>query len=381
MKCEEFALLLDRPMEELSDAEKKEMDRHAAQCEECALMRQVIADMRDMDAQEEVPEAFSSGWRALVAKEEQKEMDKKIIRFDWKRALSAAAAVVFVAGGTLISYVNGWGLEQKAENQTQMVRSYTTSYSDSTNGAMLMKSTAYDAGAAPQSASAQESKIIRTVDFTLKTQHYDADYEKLQQKASEFGGRVESLNVYSEEGAGNLRRANLTLRVPAGQLDAFVESLDGVGTMASYSEYTEDVSANYYDVQARLDTQLTKMARLQELMAKAETTADLIELENAISDTQYMIDSYTGQLKGYDSRINDSYVYVTLREVSSADAAEEKSLPIGERIVNALKASGEFASDLAQSLAVFAVVALPWCAALAAVVLLAKLVRRWIRKK
>ena len=39
MKCEEFALLLDRPMEELSDAEKKEMDRHAAQCEECALMR------------------------------------------------------------------------------------------------------------------------------------------------------------------------------------------------------------------------------------------------------------------------------------------------------------------------------------------------------
>ena len=94
-----------------------------------------------------------------------------------------------------------------------------------------------------------------------------------------------------------------------------------------------------------------------------------------------MIDSYTGQLNNYDSRVNDSYVYVTLREVSNADAAGEKALPLGERIVKAFEASMELAGELAQSAAVFVVVALPWGVGLAALIVLVKLVRHAVRGK
>ena len=122
------------------------------------------------------------------------------------------------------------------------------------------------------------------------------------------------------------------------------------------------------------------MARLLQLMEKAETTSDLIELENAISDTQYMIDSYTGRLNGYDSRVNNSYVYVTIRELSNAEAVEEENTPLGQRI-NAVKASLETAGRAAQGFAVFFVAALPWLAALGVVIVIIRVIRKKTKKQ
>ncbi len=385
MNCADFALLLDAPWEELTDVQKQEMEQHARECEECAFLWQLRQDMHGMDAVEEVPQEFSSGWRELIKKEEQREMKDNVKKFPWRKILATAAAVTVVAGGTLLSFMNGWGLDTPRDTPLTSARQYSMTSEDygyATGDTYMLKSAEYDAASLETAnAAGQASKIIRTVNFTMRTQQYDADYAMLREKAEEFGGRVESLSISGDQGTGTLRRANLTLRIPSDQLDAFLDSLNGVGSMASYSEYSEDVSGDYYDVQSRLDTQLAKMERLEQLMQQADTMADLIELESAISDTQYMIDSYTGQLNNYDSRVNDSYVYVTLREVSNADAAGEKALPLGERIVKAFEASMELAGELAQSAAVFVVVALPWGVGLAALIVLVKLVRHAVRGK
>ena len=235
--------------------------------------------------------------------------------------------------------------------------------------------------AAPEEAAAQASKIIRTVNFTIRTQQYDAAYAALSTLVSNYGGTVESLNLSGDQSAGSLRRANLTLRIPSEKLDAFVAGANDISGVSNYSESSDDVSDTYYDLQSRLDTQKTKMARLLQLMEKAETTSDLIELENAISDTQYMIDSYTGRLNGYDSRVNNSYVYVTIRELSNAEAVEEENTPLGQRIANAVKASLEAAGRAAQGFAVFFVAALPWLAALGVTIVIIRVIRKKTKKQ
>ena len=181
--------------------------------------------------------------------------------------------------------------------------------------------------------------------------------------------------------SGEMRYAHFTLRVPSDKLDAFLGSAKNVGVATSYSEHSEDVSSTYYDIAARLETQQAKMTRLNELLGQATNMSDLIEIESAISDTQYQIDRYTGQLKGYDSRINDSYVYVSLQEITSADMTEMDNVTLKERIVNAVKASVEAMGEFAQAAAVFAVAALPWCAVLAVAVIVIKAIRRVRRKK
>ena len=332
MDCKAFALLLDTPWEKLTQAQRDEMEQHAAQCPDCALALQIQRDMQGMDADETVPEAFSQGWRTMIREEERRmnEQNEKR-RFPWKRALATAAAVIFVAGGTAISTLNGWGMESgKPAAQYRMADEPNYQYNDSRaqdydyaagvsdEGGMMLKSMAQNESAssaggymlksaalgsinesaAPQAAAEQTSKIIRTVNFTIRTQQYDAAYAALSTLVSNYGGTVESLSLSGDQSAGSLRRANLTLRIPSEKLDAFVAGANDIGGVSNYSESSDDVSDTYYDLQSRLETQKTKMARLLQLMEKAETTSDRIELENAISDTPYMIESYTGQLNG-----------------------------------------------------------------------------------
>ena len=305
--------------------------------------------------------------------------------------------MIFVAGGTAISTLNGWGMESgKPAAQYRMADEPNYQYNDSRaqdydyaagvsdEGGMMLKSMAQNesaSSAAPEEATAQASKIIRTVNFTIRTQQYDAAYAALSTLVSNYGGTVESLNLSGDQSAGSLRRANLTLRIPSEKLDAFVAGANDIGGVSNYSESSDDVSDTYYDLQSRLDTQKTKMARLLQLMEKAETTSDLIELENAISDTQYMIDSYTGRLNGYDSRVNNSYVYVTIRELSNAEAVEEENTPLGQRIANAVKASLEAAGRAAQGFAVFFVAALPWLAALGVAIVIIRVIRKKTKKQ
>ncbi len=388
MDCRTFALLLDVSPEERTKAQEEALLQHAKECGECAALLTLLDDCKAYDAQEELPPEFTMGWRMKVRREEAMEK-KRTMRQNWQRALATAAAVVFVLGGATLSYMNDWGLPTESESKQNaaytrgggdMVYSmksasaYDTAVEESAPELMTTNTTA-DAGAA------QEAKIIRTIDYTIKTRAFDADYEKIQQMAVECGGRVESLSVSGDVMNGETRYAYFTLRIPSGKLDEFIGGAKTVGAATSYSEYAQDVSETYYDIEARLATQQAKLARLNELLLQATTMSDLIEIESAISDTQYQIDRYQGQLNGYDSRISYSYVYVSLREISDADAAELPDVSLGERIVNAVKESVRSLGEFAEGAAVFAVAVLPWCAARAVITVVIKIIRKAVKKK
>jgi len=385
MDCRTFALLLDVSPGERGEEQNAQMRQHASYCKECAALLQLQEDCKALDQQEEIPPEFTMGWRMKVRREEAMEQ-KRTKKQYWQRMLASAAAVVFVFGGAVISYSNGWGLPQndgKAKpteyrrTANEAAGEYTLSTADYAveSAPMLMKSTANDTDAA------QTAKIIRTIDYTIKTKTFDTDYEKIQQMALECGGFVESLNVSGDVLNGETRYAHFTLRIPSEKLDAFIGSAKTVGAATAYSEYTQDVSESYYDIEVRLATQRAKMERLNELLSQATSMSDLIEIESAISDTQYQIDRYMGQLKGYDSRISNSYVYVSLQELSDADAIELPDVSLGERIVNAVKESVQGLCEFAEATAVFAVAALPWCAVLAIVVIVIKAIRKAAKKK
>ena len=389
MDCKKFAELLDVSAEERTPEQMQKMTAHALECAACKALWTMLHDCKEMDGREELPPEFTMGWRMKVRREnvmEQKRMKKQY----WQRALATAAAVVFVLGGAMISYNNQLGMPK--ENGSQSV-SYARTTAVGGDYAYSMKATANYAmeDSAPMlmstkstsdtAAAEQEAKIIRTIDYTIKTKTFDEDYQQIQQLTKDFGGYVESLSVSGDVMNGQLRYAYFTLRIPSEKLEEFIGSAKGVGAATAYSEHSQDVSESYYDIVARLETQQAKMERLKALLAEATNMSDLIEIEGAIGDTQYQIDRYIGQLNGYDSRVNHSYVYVSLQELSSADAAELPDVTLGERIINALAESIEEMGEFAQAAAVFIVAALPWCAALAVIVLLAKGIRKIARKK
>lgn len=393
MNCEEFALLLDKTPDALTAKESEEMKAHIAACPNCAIDAAIRRDLAALDAPEEVPQSLRAGWRRAIRQEDEI-MTRKHRGWGWMRIAAVAAAFVFVVGGAMMAMNGDWGANQIAANyQNKASGGVYSDYEESESGGSLPREAAYgapDAGPLTEENAlgmdmaadddAQARKIIRNVTMTIKTQNYEADYQAIRQLVDDFGGAVESLSLSGDKTTGALRRANLTLRIPSGRLDAFTGGLDGVGVISSYSESSDDVTDTYYDVQTRLTAQQTKMNRLLALMEQAQDVADLIEIESAITDTQYYIDSYQGRLNNMDSRVNDSYVYITLREISPQDASQTKALTLGQRLGNALKHSVERVGAFFQGMVIFLAAALPWLAGLAVITVAVVLICRAVRK-
>ena len=229
-----------------------------------------------------VPESFETGWRADIRREESLQTMKKWNgKPMWKRLAPAMCALVLVAGalwtGTMEDNVD------YAATEHAVVTSYRSS-SGSSNGLnakySLMASepveyeeasydmaAGYDMGVTTYGAVQQtERKLVRTANLTIRTNAFDDALDQVQAKLTETGGYIENLYQYGE----STRHISLTMRVPSVQLDAFLLSLEGAGKVTDRSESTTDMTTEYYDNEARLNTLYEKRDRLNELLAACE---------------------------------------------------------------------------------------------------------------
>lgn len=338
---------------------------------------------------EDAPEAFETGWRASIRREEQIQMTKPSKKHSIGRILvPALAALVLVAGslwaGTL---ENGQLASSRQEN------SVTTRASGSVSKSMAGDQTvsweaSYDTAASADygvttggtldvtQVSTDERKLVRTASLTLRTTAYDGDAERVKALINELGGYVEDLYEYSDQEKDNARTLSLSLRVPQEKLDDFLNGMEGIGRVTGRSESTTDMTVQYADNEARLKTLYDKLARLNELMAQAEDVSDLVEIEGAIADTQYQIDSYETAQRSIDRRVDMSAVNVTLIEETSAQSAANEDVSLGERVRSALTASIKWLGQFLRNMLVFIVMILPVLVPVAVIALVVWLIVR-----
>lgn len=108
------------------------------------------------------------------------------------------------------------------------------------------------------------------------------------------GGRVDDQTERpgsDDEGA----RATLTLRIPAARLSGVLDEIEALGELDDLSLSREDVTLTVRDLDARIGALEVSIARLEELMASATSTADLLEAERALTERQAELDSLRAQ--------------------------------------------------------------------------------------
>ena len=233
---------------------------------------------------------------------------------------------------------------------------------------------AAEKGAANDSTAEDEKKIVRNAWLTLKTERFDEAVSALCEQIEQAGGVVESRDISGAKNAS--RSANLTLRVPSDMLDGVLSGAGEWGEVTREQTSAVDMTSTYTDNASRLESARAKKRQLDALYEKAENMEDIITLTDAIFDVQEEIEWLEGQNRRIDNQASMATLYVTINEKSSAvsrqaavfHAAGRDSLP------TAWENFGEFVSSAVLGLTY----ALPWVAAAAVVIALA---RRWIRKK
>ena len=375
MRCEELEAIVFSGRE-ISAEEREAMEAHAQTCEACRALldhADVLSGMQHIDEDVTAPESFKTGWRSAI-----RQTPRVISIGDWMRrkgarvvGYAACAALVFAAGA-------GMGRLSGEDTAAQ------TNYDDEPYSAYAMDDVGigYESGAPMLGTSAKsvanngaetEKKIVRNAWLTLKTERFDEAVSALCEQIEQAGGAVESRDISGTKDTS--RNANLTLRVPSDMLDGVLSGAGEWGEVTHEQTSAVDRTDIYTDNASRLESARAKKNRLDALYEQAESMEDIITLTNAIFDVQAEIESLEGQNRRIDDEVSFATLYVSVSEKSSAVSAKQPFFTrLGRQLADGWENFGEFVSNAVLGLTY----ALPWVAAAAVVIALA---RCWIRKK
>ena len=206
-------------------------------------------------------------------------------------------------------------------------------------------------GAAPEGS---PEKLIYSASATVETTEFDRTIEKLSALVEQYGGFVESSSIngsnyyIQSRGYSSERYASYVIRVPSGKFSALMGSLSTLGNVPYSHTYPENITAQYYDTDARLTAYQTQEARLLEMMEAAETVEDLIAIEEKLTELRYQIESLQSTLKNWDRQVAYSTLDLEVQEV--IEYTPESRMSYGQELAlaltNGLRRTGEFFKDL-----------------------------------
>ncbi|MFP3152895.1 DUF4349 domain-containing protein [Lachnospiraceae bacterium ZAX-1] len=229
-------------------------------------------------------------------------------------------------------------------------------------------------------------KLIKNADLRVETESMDVLMPAIKEKVDSLGGYIE----YLDEGNGGYyggykedRYASITVRIPADQLDGFLNLVGEISNVTSRNENVQDVTLVYVDLESHKKMLLAEQESLLSLLETAKKIEDIITIESRLSEVRYQIESMESQLRTYDNQISYSTVTITINEVGHFTPVEKKSAY--ERIATGFSENVYRLGQGALNLLIWFIIHIPyliiWAIIILAVIFIIKGARKSIQKK
>ncbi|MBR3566904.1 MAG: DUF4349 domain-containing protein [Salinivirgaceae bacterium] len=156
-----------------------------------------------------------------------------------------------------------------------------------------------------------QRKLIKNGSMTLVV-------DNLEQTRNDVVGLIEKHGGYvSNEQYSNWEHTssyNLTVRIPCDNFDGFVAEVEaGKGKIESKSVYINDVTAEYIDLETRLNTKRSYLERYRQLLKSAKSVQEIVSIEDKIRMLEEEIDSTVGRLKYLTNQVEYSTLHLQIR--------------------------------------------------------------------
>ena len=260
-----------------------------------------------------------------------------------------AALMVLVLFVTIISF--GCGSSSKSE--VPIPRTESTAVKSSAPGAPAPAAPA-GGNAVNKTPSADARKVIESAQVILETRDLPLVEAKITAMLESKNGKIDVSNV-SVDSNGH-RNGNYTLRVPQGQLQAFVKDISAIPDVIVRQRNisAQDVTEEYIDINARLENMQRHETRLREILTKANTVDEILKVEKELAAVRAQIESVTARLKTMTGRIEMSTVNLRISEVTLATESN-----YGGKIMRVVRDSIVGAGDVVLYLIAFVIIASP----------------------
>lgn len=227
-----------------------------------------------------------------------------------------------------------------------------------------------------------DQKLIKTVRMDVETEDLEALLPRLNEKIGSLGGYIEEQELYNGSSYSSYRHrsASLTVRIPAENLNGFVEDVKGVSNVVTYNESTENVTLTYVSTESRMKALEVEQERLLELLSKAENMADLLEIEARLTDVRYELENVTSQLRILANQVDYATIHLYISQVKVYTETEPQTVwqRIGSGFKENLRDIGEDLTDFFVWVVTYSPQLIFWALVIAAAVLV---IRRKTAKK
>lgn len=301
----------------------------------------------------------------------------------WKTVTAVAAC--FVAVVVAFSGIMGTTLKAESEDAADMMveNGYRNElYDDVADGGSFTNqssnsSTGTTGGSSLNSTVTTSRKIVKTASLSIRTKNYDTFITALNQKIEQCGGYIEQSQEYNYDNASN-RNANMDVRIPAENLEKFIEELAVIGTITSKSITSDDITDSYIDVESRINALETEEKTLLGILEKAENLTDVIELQDRLSQVRADLESLKTQKQSYDGMVSYSGVSLDINEVERVVEGDDTFFgEVKEKLMNNLYDLGDFFRELAINI----IAALPYIAIVGVVAVVVILIVKNVRRR
>ena len=206
-------------------------------------------------------------------------------------------------------------------------------------------------------------KLVKNSNLNLETKEFDKGLPYLLALIEENGGYIQNQSTRNKslynKNERFCREATIVARIPAENFEATEDKISENFNITYKNDYIDDITDNYYDTQAHLNTLQLQEKKLLQLLDKAEELSDIIELEKALAECRANIDSFTGKLKRMDNQVVFSTINITLNEVIEYQDSYNAPLTFSEKIKNSFAISGRHLKNFFSGLLFFAIEDLP----------------------
>lgn len=163
--------------------------------------------------------------------------------------------------------------------------------------------------------------VIRTAALSVEVGSASKGAAAARTVAQNAGGLV--ANETTEQVDDTHDSSHLVLRVPQEEYDNVLRELAGAGKLLSRTSTAKDVTDQVVDVESRIATQRTSVARVRKLMERADKLADIVALEGELSSRQASLESLLAQQASLKDRTTLATITLDLTEPETAPEEDE----------------------------------------------------------
>ncbi len=168
-----------------------------------------------------------------------------------------------------------------------------------------------------------QPKIIRDASIRMQVEEFKQAGTAIDEAIAKHEAYV---TLEDESKSGYSWENNLIIRVSSEKFDALLEDLTKLAIYTDHKRINaKDVTAEYIDIEARLNNRKQVEKRFQEILQQAKNIKEILDVENEIRKIREEIDAAEGRLKYLRDQVSFSTINLTYYEKLEYEAAPERS--------------------------------------------------------